>query len=282
MHTALIFPGQGSQQEEMAETIEAHRPDLGAALRSRLGEDAAARVVEGTIYQQPVIYCTSLALYEARGCPDADVFTGHSLGEISALTAAGALGAEDGLRLVCERARLMQAAGERTAGGLLAVIGSRSGAHALAAEIGLEIANDNAPEQLVLAGSPAALGRAQQAAPTFSLRTVRLPVSGAFHSTAMISARAEFAAILREVEIRDARLPVYSCITARPFQDVRRELVDALTSPVRWRETVSTLHLAGVREFVEIGPGRILSGLVRRTLAPRRAPRAQQGVLLDA
>lgn len=280
MHTALMFPGQGSQQAGMEDVVREHRPDLWHALRRRLGADVFARVEDGTSFQQPAIYCASLALYEAHGCPAADAMTGHSLGEIAALTAAGALGADDGLELVCERARLMHRAGTESAGGLLAVIGPRAAAKHLAVENELEIANENAPEQLVLAGAPPALERAQAEAPCMGLRSVRLNVSGAFHSSAMASAQAELARALAEVEIRRPRVPVYSGVTARPFEDVRVELVQALTGTVRWQATVTALHREGVRDFIEIGPGRVLTGLVRRTIATLDAREAAEGVLV--
>jgi malonyl CoA-acyl carrier protein transacylase len=119
---------------------------------------------------------------------------------------------------------------------------------------------------VVLSGARAALPGAAAAAEEAGLRAVELPVSGAFHSPLMTPAVREFAAALERVELSEPRVPVLSAVTAAPFEDVRAQLVQALTMPVRWRETVLALHARGVERFVEVGPGRVLSGLIKRTL----------------
>ncbi|MDQ5834980.1 MAG: ACP S-malonyltransferase, partial [Actinomycetota bacterium] len=158
--TAILFPGQGSQTADMRETVEAHRPDLLALAEAEVAGDLFERADEGTRWAQPAIFCAALAGYEVlKDRFDPAFMAGHSLGEISALVAAGALEAEDGLRLVAARGRLMQEAAEQTGdGGMLAVRArERAAVDEVAAATGLSLANDNAPDQLVLSGAPAAL-----------------------------------------------------------------------------------------------------------------------------
>ncbi len=191
---------------------------------------------------------------------------GHSLGELTALAAAEALSERDALELVVLRGRLMAEAG---AGGMVALLGADAAdrASGLAADHGLAVANDNCPTQVVLSGPTEALPAAKAAAQEAGLRTMDLPVSGAFHSPMMASAAPEFAAALDRVQVRDPRVTVLSAVTARPFDDVRRRLAEAITSPVRWRETILEAHRLGAERFVEVGPGRVLTGLVKRTLS---------------
>jgi malonyl CoA-acyl carrier protein transacylase len=194
---------------------------------------------------------------------------GHSLGELGALVAAGAIAERDGLALVTLRGRLMQDAGERAGdGSMLALMGAGAAENApqLAESHGLAVANDNSPQQVVLSGERGALPAAAADAKQLGLRTMELSVSGAFHSPMMASAVPEFSAALQRVEISEPRVPVISAVTAQPFDDIRRELADALTSPVRWRETLLKLHELGATRFVEVGPGRVLTGLTKRTL----------------
>lgn len=267
--TALLFPGQGSQTPDMREQVAQVRPDLLALAAEAVGEDPFARVEEGTRWAQPAILCASLAGWTALGRPSAGWMAGHSLGELGALIASGSLGELDGVRLVALRGALMQEAGEATGdGAMLAVMGP--GAAEAAGEIaerhGLAVANDNAPHQVVLSGSKSALPDAAASAADHGLRAMELPVAAAFHSPAMAGAVERFRAALAEVDIRPPRVPVVSGVTAQPVEDVRGCLADGLTMPVRWREAVLTLHALGARRFVEVGPGRVLTGLVKRTL----------------
>jgi len=276
--TALIFPGQGSQRPGMGDLVAAHRPDLLDALSDLVDDDVFERADEGTAFQQPAVFCASLAVYEALGRPTASAFAGHSLGEIAALTAAGVFSDVDGLRIVVERGRAMQRAGELNPGSLIAVIGPAAAAHELAESCGLSIANENAPDQVVLAGEPAALDAACVAARDAGLRAVRLPVGGAFHSDAMAPAAAHLAAVLDDIPLGPASARVLSCATGQEFLDVRSELVGALTRPVRWVDTVQALADAGVERFVEVGPGRVLSGLVRRIVPGATVVRGEEEV----
>lgn len=265
--TALLFPGQGSQSDDMRELVARVRPGLLERAIAELGVDPFERVDEGTAFAQPALYCASLAGWAEAGSPGAAFMAGHSLGELAALAAAGSLGEEDGLLLAVARGRAMQAAAESgPPGGMLAVLGDEPPAREIAERLGLTLANENAPGQLVLSGPADALAAAKPELKRAGLKTVRLRVQGAFHSPAMESAVPEFARALAAVEVSPPRVPVMSSIVARPFDDVRARLVEALVRPVRWRDALIALHRAGVRRFVETGPGSVLTGLVRRTL----------------
>ena len=267
--TAILFPGQGSQTSEMRDTVKAARGQLLAAAIEVVGEDPFERVSDGTQFAQPAIFCASLAGWEALGRPLGDFMAGHSLGELAALVAAGSLTERDGLELVTLRGRLMQEAGERAGdGGMIALLGAGAADHAqeLADGHGLSVANDNSPQQIVLSGARSALTEAAAAAGELGLRALELDVTGAFHSPMMASAAPEFEAALASVELREPQVTVVSAVTAEPFDDIRARLVEALTRPVRWRETMLTLHALGAERFVEVGPGRVLTGLAKRTL----------------
>jgi [acyl-carrier-protein] S-malonyltransferase len=267
--TAILFPGQGSQTPEMRDLVAEVRPDLLEMVTEIVGEDPFAKAEEGTNYAQPAIFCASLAGWESLGRPDGDYMAGHSLGELGALVAAGALQERDGLELVALRGRLMQESGEKAGdGGMLALLGKGAADHAaeLADAHGLAVANDNSPQQVVLSGDRCALPDAAAAAKELGLRSVDLPVSGAFHSPMMQGAVPEFERAVKSVEISHPRVQVLSAVTAEPFDDIAVQLTQALTKPVRWRETLLALHELGAERFVEVGPGRVLSGLVKRTL----------------
>ncbi len=267
--TAILFPGQGSQTDDMRDTVAQVRPDLLSLALEVVGEDPFLRAEDGTKFAQPAIFCASLAGWTALGRPDGEFMAGHSLGELAALVAAGSLDERDGLELVALRGALMQAAGELGGdGGMIALLGAGAAEHApdLALDHGLAIANDNSPQQVVLSGARDSLPEAVAAAKELGLRALELPVTGAFHSPMMASATPDFAAALERVTIAPARVTVLSAVTAEPFDDVRRRLVQALTMPVRWRETMLALHELGAERFVEVGPGRVLTGLAKRTL----------------
>ena len=267
--TAILFPGQGSQTPEMRDDVERARPDLLELATEIVGEDPFPKAEEGTNYAQPAIFCASLAGWDRLGRPDGDLMAGHSLGELAALVAAGSLEERDGLELVALRGRLMQESGEAAGdGGMLALLGRGAADHAaeLAEAHGLSVANDNSPQQVVLSGAKQALPEAADAAKELGLRAVELSVSGAFHSPMMAAAVPEFEQAVKQVKISPPRVEVLSAVTAAPFEDVAAQLTEALTSPVRWRETLIAMHERGAERFVEVGPGRVLSGLVKRTL----------------
>lgn len=269
---AVLFPGQGSQAPDMREQVERYRPDLLELALAEVGDDPFDRAGEGTKWAQPAIYCASLAGWERlKGDLEPGAMAGHSLGEISALAAAGALSAEDGLKLVAARGRFMQEAAEETGDGSMMATRARDDAaraaiHEVAEQVGLSIANDNAPDQLVLSGSIAALERGEQELKDRGVRAKRLPVAGAFHSPLMDPAVPRFRAVVEAAAIGEPSIPVYSCAAAAPFTDVREQLVAAITSPVRWTDVLRALQAAGATRFVETGPGKVLTGLVRKTL----------------
>ena len=240
----------------MRETVADARPDLLALAAELVGSDPFEHVADGTRFAQPAIYCAALAGWERLRTHDADSVAGHSLGELAALA--------EGLRLAARRGALMQEAAERGDGGMLALIGDREPALEVAAEHQLTVANDNAPEQLVVAGPADALEAARRGARSAGLRALRLPVAGAFHSPEMEPAVAGFREALAEVEFREPQIPVVSCATAREFTSPRSELADAIVRPVRWRQTMRALRDRGVERFIETGPGDVLTKLVKR------------------
>ena len=268
--TAILFPGQGSQTPDMRQNVADVRPDLLSLAAEVVGGDPFARAEEGTRFAQPAIFCASLAGWEALGRPSADFMAGHSLGELAALVAAGCLSERDGLELVTLRGKLMQESGERAGdGGMLALMGAGAADHApeLAEAHGLSVANDNSPQQVVLSGDRRAFDETIAAAKELGLRPMELPVTGAFHSPTMAEAVPSFAAALERVEVSPPQgVTVLSAVTAAPFEDVRAQLAQALTMPVRWREVMLAMRDRGAERFVEVGPGRVLTGLVKRTL----------------
>lgn len=258
--TAVLFPGQGSQQPGMREPARAVLPELVELADELCDGDPFARADEGTRFQQPALYCAALAAWEGLRELEPVALAGHSLGEITALAASGALAPEDGLRLVAARGNLMQQAADASDGGMMAVRGARADVEPLVHDTAVALANDNSPRQVVLAGPAADLDALE------NVRGKRLPVAGAFHSPLMEPAVEGFRAELERTHIGDPAVPVISCVTAQPFTDVREQLAAALTSPVRWVDVLGALHERGVRRFVETGPGAVLTGLVRKTL----------------
>lgn len=252
----------------MGELVRDETPALYELALELAGDDPFERAGDSTRFAQPAIYCASLAAWRRAGSPRPAYMAGHSLGEIAALVAAGALDEDDGLHLVALRGRLMERAGESDGdGGMLALVTrDEQAVERICRRHGLTVANDNAPDQVVLAGRRHALDQAAAEARDEGVRAIRLGVTGAFHSPAMESAVPEFAAALDDVDFEVPHALVFSCVTARPFDDVRRRLRESLTSPVRWREVVLALAECGVSRFAEPGPGRVLTNLVRRTL----------------
>ena len=308
MTTAFLFPGQGSQTVGMGADL-ASFPDaqarfdeadevLGFALTDAMfgrgqDADAAAEQLRQTEITQPALYVHSLAaaaVLEARGIRP-DMAAGHSLGEYSALAACGACSFADGLRIVRTRGLLMAKAGDGRPGTMAAVLGlgddavERVCAEASDAGDGVVVAaNYNAPGQVVVSGDPGAVDRAIEAAKAAGARrALPLPVSGAFHSPLMEDARAALGAALEAVDWQPPRCPVYLNVTARPTTDpaeIRARLLEQLTSPVRWSQTLQAMPADGAERFVEVGTGSVLSGLVKRTIG-RQADTSQAGTAAD-
>ncbi|HZO37218.1 MAG TPA: ACP S-malonyltransferase [Solirubrobacteraceae bacterium] len=277
--TAFLFAGQGSVVPGMREEVADLRPDLLDAVTEAVGDDPFARAEESTRYAQPAILCASLARWSALGAPAAEALLGHSLGELSALAAAGSLSERDALSLVALRAALMDDAGKPGDGMIAILRGELPQVQEIADAHDVTLANDNAPGQLVLAGDLERLDAAAEAAKAAGLRAVRLGVSGAFHSPAMASALPAWTQALAAVEFAAPSATVYSCLTAAPIDDPRQALADGLTSRVRFRESLLALQTQGVTHFVEVGPGKVLAGLASRTLPDATVEIAHVGTI---
>ncbi len=241
---------------------------------SRLCFEGPDEELGKTFNSQPAIYLTCIALLtvarEQGALPEAPAFAaGHSLGEYTALTAAGAIAFEDGLRLVETRGRLTQAAAEATPGGMAALMGlDEPATQSICDEAGVELCNINSPGQLVIGGLKENIAKAcELALARGAKRAIPLDVGGAFHTSLMRPAVAGFTAALDAVDIKPPRVPVVANDSARPMTDpgvIRKELAYQLTHPVRWVQCVEYMADQGVGTFIEIGPGRVLTGLIRR------------------
>jgi [acyl-carrier-protein] S-malonyltransferase len=284
--TAYIFPGQGSQYVGMGKDLY-EQSDIARAMFQKadsiLGISLTKICFEGpedilkqTKNTQPAIFLHSVVLSSLIGQNDAAITAGHSLGEYSALVFAGAMTFEDGLKLVRMRGEFMQRAGEQEKGTMAAVVGLEPPVlesickEANAAGV-VQCANFNSPGQIVISGSVPGVQKAMEMAKAKGAKLVKeLVVSGAFHSPLMQSAREGLQAALSRTEIRNARIPVYANVTAKPVQkaeEIRTLLEAQLTSAVRWEESVVSMASSGVASFIEVGPGKVLQGLVKRTNA---------------
>jgi malonyl CoA-acyl carrier protein transacylase len=250
----------------MAAVAAAQLPELVEQATEELGADPFEGISAGTHFAQPALFIAGLAHWKAAGEPEAGFYAGHSLGELPALVAVGALEAGAGLRLAVVRGRLMEEASAVRPGGMVAALGGTDElVRKVAGEYELTLANDNAPGQMVLSGDSEKVGEARKALRAEGAKAIRLPVAGAFHSPLMEPAVPGYREILAATEFGPTA-GAYSCITAAPFDDVRADLLAALTRPVRWRDTLAAMRAAGATAFVETGPGDILTGLSRRTL----------------
>jgi [acyl-carrier-protein] S-malonyltransferase len=282
---AFVFPGQGSQKVGMGKALAEAHPDVAAVFAeadAALGEPLSALCFDGpedrlvlTENTQPAILTVSIAalrLLESHGIRP-DIVAGHSLGEYSAHVAAGTFAFADAVRIVRRRGRYMQEAVPVGTGAMAAILGlDRDGVAAACVEAAegdvVAPANLNAPGQVVIAGSAAAVARAGVAAKARGAkRVIPLPVSAPFHCALMKPAEDRLAPELRRLTVSSPRVPVVANVDAEPKVD-GPSAVDALirqvSSPVRWEDVVSRLASAGVRAYVEVGPGAVLSGLVRK------------------
>src|ERR671921_1456425 len=305
MSFALIFPGQGSQApgmgRELAEKYSAAREvfeeadeALGFAL-SKLCFEGPAEDLQLTENTQPAILATSVAALraaESEGLPRPAFVAGHSLGEYSALVAAGALSLADAVRTVRKRGRYMQEAVPVGEGAMAAVLGgdletieavcaeSRQGGEVCSA------ANINSPGQIVIAGSAAAVERAiPLLKERGAKRAIPLKVSAPFHCALMLPAQERLAADLDSVEFKDLGVPLVTNVDAaaiRTGAEARAALVRQVSQPVRWRESVELLSREGADTFVEVGPGKVLGGLVRQTAPQTRSLNVEDASSLKA
>ena len=289
---AFIFPGQGSQSVGMGQDLAAASPAAMAVFRAAdaaLGEDLAELAWTGpeetlnrTEHAQPALLATSIAYLEALreawardgGSAPAPVFmAGHSMGQYSAMVAAGVISIADGIRLVRERGRLMQASGAGRDGAMAALIGLDDGAlPELVSKAGafgtFGVANRNAPGQVVVSGERAAIEAGAEIARSLGAkRAVILPVSVAAHSPLMADAAEAMRRVLADVPFSDPKVPLLANADATVLDTAeacRTELVDHLTAGVDWVRAVESMVDAGVSTFIEIGPGRVLTGLTKR------------------
>jgi [acyl-carrier-protein] S-malonyltransferase len=288
---AYLFPGQGSQKVGMGSDLYEVYPSvqkvfdeadhiLGFPL-SRLCFEGPEETLTDTLNAQPAIFTTSIACWHALESirpenPFAPSFmAGHSLGEYSALAAAGALDFADGLRLVRERGRLMKLAGERSPGGMAAILALDDAtveqicrqAHDDTGTV-VQAANYNAPGQVVISGNKEALERAMTLAQDAGARkVVRLAVSIASHSPLMACITDEFRQAVASTALRSPTVPVIANVTAAPLASVaviQKEMVDQLISPVCWVASMQHLLAEGVTTFIELGPGKVLTGVLKR------------------
>lgn len=281
--TAIIFPGQGAQAVGMGKDLaEAHAEckTLFDKANEVLGYDLTKICFEGPLEEltkssntQPAIFVASIAAYTAlkKAKPDLEVLAtaGLSSGEWAALNAAGVVSFEDVLKVLEARGRYMQEACEQNPGAMLSVIGlDVEILRAICDESGAEMANMNSPEQTVLSGRVEAIDAAEALAKEKrAKRAIRLNVSGAFHSSMMAPAAEKLTAVLESVSFAEPVIPVLSNVTGAPHEgpeSIRKRMVEQVTSSVQWVEIVRWMQGQGVTSYIECGPGKVLSGLIRR------------------
>lgn len=286
MRIAFVFPGQGSQSVGMLAGFAGNAAveNVLARADAALGFSLAGLIAEGpaealslTVNTQPAMLASSVAFYEAwraAGGRTPDVMAGHSLGEYSALCAAGAFTLEDAVKLVRFRAEAMQNAVPVGVGGMAAIIGLRD-EDVLAAceeargEGAVEAVNFNAPGQVVIAGEKAALRKAIECAKARGCRrAIELPVSAPFHSSLLASAGEKLAARLAEIDVKSPSVPVIANVDVEVHAEpdaIRTALARQASSAVQWVRTIERMKAEGVTDVVECGPGKVLTGLLRRT-----------------
>ena len=282
---AYVFPGQGSQSVGMGlelfhtsraarEVFEEADDSLGFRL-SRIIFEGPSRELQDTMNSQPAIMVVSIACWKAWNeilgsqSPRPVSVAGHSLGEYTSLVVAGAVSFRDGVRLVRERGRLMHEASEARPGGMAAIIGLDEFAlEHICAETGVELANVNSDDQIVISGEKIAVARSMDLATARGAKkTVPLQVSGAFHSSLMAQAQEGLADALAEVNLRDPEVPIVANSIASSVTtaaQVRKELATGLCHCVQWKKSVHYMVEAGASHFVEFGPARVLSSLIKR------------------
>jgi [acyl-carrier-protein] S-malonyltransferase len=281
MSLAFLYPGQGSQRVGMGAALRATDPtvfdrylgladDVAGLPIGRLCLEGPGDQLIRTEVSQPALFALSLALTEIAREHGLEprVVAGHSLGEYAAAVAAGALSLEDGMRLVALRGRLMGAVQARRPGAMAAVIGLETGAvAALCRLVGhVVVANHNAPGQVVVSGASASVQTLCARVEAAGGRAVRLPVGGAFHSPAMEPVRAALAQHSTTIAWRSVRVPLASNASGALLTDgdaIGAAVVAQVTAPVRWVDCMHAMVAAGTTSFLELGPGRVLTGLVR-------------------
>lgn len=299
--TALLFAGQGAQTVGMGKDLADSSPtakDWFERANAVLGYDLASICFNGpeseltkTENAQPAIYLVSWVAFQLlkERVPHLqfDAAAGLSLGEFTALAAAGALSFEDGLRLVHQRGRFMQQACDATRGAMAAIIGlDEEKTRQVCAESGVTLANLNCPGQLVVSGETDKIERAiELALAAGAKRAVRLAVAGAFHSPLMASAQPKLRAAIEAVTLQPPTVPVISNVTAQPHGgvgEIRALLVQQLTAPVRWEQSMRYLLSQGFTRFIELGPGTVLTGFMKRIDRTAQLLNVSDAASLDA
>lgn len=280
MKTAYVFPGQGAQFSGMGLDLY-ESSDLARELFEKaneiLGFDITDIMFKGTDEEltqtkvtQPAIYIHSVIMAKTLADFQPDMVAGHSLGEFSALTAAGALSFEDGLRLVSQRAMAMQKACELQPSTMAAIVGGTTEdvEEACAAADDIVVpANFNSPGQIAISGTISGVEKASALLKDKVKLVVALKVGGAFHSPLMEPARVELAEAINKTEIHSPICPIYQNVDAQPHTDpfeIKCNLIAQLTSPVCWTQSVQRMVTDGAEEFIELGPGKVLTGLIKR------------------
>ena len=289
MSTAFLFPGQGAQSVGMGRDIASGAPEAKAAFDkaneirdydlAKICFEGPAEKLDSTVYSQPALFVTSVAALAVMNERQNDVAescrytAGLSLGEYTSLFFAGVLEFRDALRVVAERGAAMQAASDATPSGMVSILGlERDQTEQLCRECSqgevLQIANLLCPGNIVVSGAKGACERIAAAALTAgAMKTIPLAVAGAFHTSIMQPAVARLTVALKDVQMKQPRIPVVSNVDGRPHEDpeeIRRLLVQQVVSPVVWEDSLRWLLAEGVNKVYEVGPGRVLRGLLKR------------------